>query len=97
MDVEGAEREALWGACQTIARYNPRLMVASITEMKIYLSFRCLCISLIPNISSIYAISFIYLHGKQIYMQLYDKINIVLLGKYNVKSVGEITKTADSI
>jgi len=30
-------------------------------------------------------------------MQLYDKINIVLLGKYNVKSVGEITKTADSI
>ena len=24
-------------------------------------------------------------------MQLYDKINIVLLGKYNVKSVGEIT------
>lgn len=28
MDVEGAEREALWGACQTIARYNPRLMVA---------------------------------------------------------------------
>ncbi len=28
MDVEGAEREALWGACQTISRYNPRLMVA---------------------------------------------------------------------
>ncbi len=28
MDVEGAEREALWGACQTIARYSPRLMVA---------------------------------------------------------------------
>lgn len=28
MDVEGAEREALWGACQTITRYNPRLMVA---------------------------------------------------------------------
>ncbi len=28
MDVEGAEREALWGSCQTIARYSPRLMVA---------------------------------------------------------------------
>lgn len=28
MDVEGAEREALWGACQTITKYNPRLMVA---------------------------------------------------------------------
>lgn len=28
MDVEGAEREALWGASQTIAKYNPRLMVA---------------------------------------------------------------------
>lgn len=28
MDVEGAEREALWGSCQTISKYNPRLMVA---------------------------------------------------------------------
>lgn len=28
MDVEGAEREALWGCCSTISRYNPRLMVA---------------------------------------------------------------------
>lgn len=28
MDVEGAEREALWGACQTISKYSPRLMVA---------------------------------------------------------------------
>lgn len=28
MDVEGAEREALWGSCQTITKYNPRLMVA---------------------------------------------------------------------
>ncbi|MGN0613192.1 MAG: FkbM family methyltransferase, partial [Porcipelethomonas sp.] len=28
MDVEGAEREALWGNCQTISRYSPRLMVA---------------------------------------------------------------------
>ncbi len=28
MDVEGAEREALWGACRTISKYNPRLMVA---------------------------------------------------------------------
>lgn len=28
MDVEGAEREALWGGCLTITKYNPRLMVA---------------------------------------------------------------------
>lgn len=28
MDVEGAEREAIWGASQTISRYNPRLMIA---------------------------------------------------------------------
>lgn len=28
MDVEGAEREAIWGACQTIAKYNPRLMIS---------------------------------------------------------------------
>lgn len=28
MDVEGAEREALWGSCQTISKYNPRLMVS---------------------------------------------------------------------
>ncbi len=28
MDVEGAEREAIWGGCQTIAKYNPRLMIA---------------------------------------------------------------------
>ena len=28
MDVEGAEREALWGCSQTIMRYKPRLMVA---------------------------------------------------------------------
>ncbi len=28
MDVEGVEREALWGASQSIAKYNPRLMVA---------------------------------------------------------------------
>ncbi len=28
MDVEGAEREAIWGASQTIARYSPRLMIA---------------------------------------------------------------------
>ena len=28
MDVEGAEREALWGAGRTISRYSPRLMVA---------------------------------------------------------------------
>lgn len=28
MDVEGAEREAIWGACQTISRYSPRLMIA---------------------------------------------------------------------
>lgn len=28
MDVEGAEREALWGSCQTISKYSPRLMVA---------------------------------------------------------------------
>ncbi len=28
MDVEGAEREALWGSCLTITKYNPRLMVS---------------------------------------------------------------------
>ena len=28
MDVEGAEREALWGCSQTIMKYKPRLMVA---------------------------------------------------------------------
>ncbi len=28
MDVEGCEREAIWGASQTIARYAPSLMVA---------------------------------------------------------------------
>ncbi len=28
MDVEGAEREALWGSCLTITKHNPRLMVA---------------------------------------------------------------------
>lgn len=28
MDVEGAEREAIWGACQTISKYNPRLMIS---------------------------------------------------------------------
>ena len=28
MDVEGAEREAIWGASRTIARYSPRLMVS---------------------------------------------------------------------
>lgn len=28
MDVEGFEREAIWGASQTIARYTPKLMVA---------------------------------------------------------------------
>ena len=97
MDVEGAEREALWGACQTIARYNPRLMVALYHRNEDLFELPLLVHKLNSKYSSIYAISFIYLHGKQIYMQLYDKINIVLLGKYNVKSVGEITKTADSI
>ncbi len=28
MDVEGCEREALWGASQTIAHYSPKLMVS---------------------------------------------------------------------
>lgn len=28
MDVEGFEREALWGSAQTIARYSPKLMVS---------------------------------------------------------------------
>lgn len=28
MDVEGFEREAIWGAANTIARYSPRLMIA---------------------------------------------------------------------
>ena len=28
MDVEGFEREAIWGASQTIARYSPKLMIA---------------------------------------------------------------------
>lgn len=28
MDVEGCEREALWGCAQTIAHYNPKLMVS---------------------------------------------------------------------
>ena len=28
MDVEGFEREAIWGAAQTIARYSPKLMVS---------------------------------------------------------------------
>lgn len=98
MDVEGAEREALWGACQTIARYNPRLMVALYHRNEDLFELPLLVHKLNSKYEALYtAISFIYLHGKQIYMQLYDKINIVLLGKYNVKSVGEITKTADSI
>ena len=28
MDVEGFEREAIWGAAQTIAHYTPKLMVS---------------------------------------------------------------------
>ena len=28
MDVEGCEREALWGASQTIAHFSPKLMVS---------------------------------------------------------------------
>lgn len=28
MDVEGFEREAIWGAAQTIARYSPKLMIS---------------------------------------------------------------------
>lgn len=28
MDVEGSEREAIWGAAQTIAHYSPKLMVS---------------------------------------------------------------------
>ena len=28
MDVEGFEREAIWGAAQTIARYAPKLMIS---------------------------------------------------------------------
>ena len=28
MDVEGAEREALWGASRSIARYAPKLMIS---------------------------------------------------------------------
>ncbi len=28
MDVEGAEREALWGASRSIARYSPKLMIS---------------------------------------------------------------------
>ena len=28
MDVEGAEREALWGASRSIVRYAPKLMVS---------------------------------------------------------------------
>ena len=28
MDVEGFEREAIWGAAQTIAHYTPKLMIS---------------------------------------------------------------------
>lgn len=49
MDVEGCEREALWGCAQTIAHYNPKLMVSLYHRNEDMFSLPLLIQKLNPN------------------------------------------------
>lgn len=49
MDVEGCEREALWGCAQTIAHYNPKLMVSLYHRNEDIFSLPLLIQKLNPN------------------------------------------------
>ena len=49
MDVEGCEREALWGSAQTIAHYTPKLMVSLYHRNEDMFSLPLLIQKLNPN------------------------------------------------